>query len=71
MNESIGSGLAAVGAIVALLIAVAGFFQLPGSVTGAHGAATGVSFVVTAGVALLVVAIGRRWGGGRETPYWY
>lgn len=70
MNESIGRGLAVLGAVVAVLIAVAGLLQLPGSVSGSHGFATGATFVVTAAVAALVVAIGLRWAGRHETPYW-
>lgn len=70
MNESIGRALAVLGAVVAVLIAVAGLLQLPGSVSGSDGFATGATFVVTAAVAALVVAIGLRWAGRHETPYW-
>lgn len=70
MNESIGRLLAVVGAVVTALLALAGLFQLPGSLTGTDGAATGAMLVATGVVAIVVVVVGRRWGGGRETPYW-
>ncbi|AUX09999.1 hypothetical protein AArcSl_2377 [Halalkaliarchaeum desulfuricum] len=61
--------LAVIGGVLTVLTVLAGLVQLPSSLAGPGGIATGITLVVTAGFALLVVVAGRQWGGP-ETVYW-
>ncbi|MDR5674099.1 hypothetical protein AArcCO_1514 [Halalkaliarchaeum sp. AArc-CO] len=69
MDDSTAMLLAAIGGVVTLLTVLAGLVQLPSSLVGPGGIATGITLVITAGVALLIVVAGRQWGGP-ETVYW-
>lgn len=70
MDERLGSGLAIIGVILAVLIALVGVLQLPGSVSGSDGVATGATLVVTAGVAVIVILLGRFGSSKETTMYW-
>ena len=69
MDDSTAMLLAAIGGVLTLLTVLAGLVQLPNSLAEPGGIPTGITLVITAGVALLIVVAGRQWGGP-ETVYW-